>query len=184
MTKQILDTLSLFILLSNIFLVALFIFFVLSRFVGGVKKYWVVFSRFVSKNGLILAFLVSLAGTSGSLFSSEIANLSPCVLCWYQRIFMYPLVVILGVALLKKTRDVVHYALPLSIIGGLIAAYHYYLQMSADALAPCSSIGFSISCSDRFITNYGFITIPWMSLTGFVLIIVFLYFYWVGKTKK
>lgn len=87
---------------------------------------------------------------------------------------MYPLPLIIGTALIKKTKDVAYYVLPLAIFGTLIAAYHYKLQISPTPLAPCSTIGFSASCSDRFVTNYGYITIPWMALSAFALITLFM----------
>ena len=87
---------------------------------------------------------------------------------------MYPLVFILGTAIYKKLKDVWQYVLPLSICGGLIAIYHYYLQVNPEALAPCSTTGISVSCSERFITYFGYITIPWMAFSAFVLITLFM----------
>lgn len=166
MTDFILNSLSLLTLLSNIALVL----FIPLYFIGKKIKYWKILEKIFKNRGLLFAFIVSLSSTLGSLYFSEVASFEPCKLCWLQRVFMYPLPIILGVALFKKTRDVFYYALPLSVIGGLLALYHYILQMSANPLAPCSTIGFSVSCSERFFTYYGYITIPFMSLTGFVVI--------------
>ena len=132
--------------------------------------------KYTKKRALLFAFAISLSSVLGSLYFSEIAGFEPCKLCWFQRVFMYPLPIILGIALFREARDVIYYAMPLSVIGGLFALYHYILQMSTNPLAPCSTIGFSVSCSERFITHYGYITIPFMSLTGFVIIFLLLLF--------
>ncbi len=172
MTDFILNSLSLLTLLSNI---ALILFIPLYLF-GRKTKYWKILEKLLKNRGLLFAFVISLSSTLGSLYFSEVAKFEPCKLCWLQRVFMYPMPIILGMALFKKARDVFYYAMPLSVVGGLFALYHYILQMSANPLAPCSTIGFSVSCSERFFTYYGYITIPWMSLTGFVVISLLLLF--------
>lgn len=126
----------------------------------------------LSKNALKIAFIISLTATGGSLYFSEVLHYTPCILCWYQRIFMYPQVIILGVALFKKIKNVYLYSIPLSLVGATISIYNYYLQLHPNPLAPCSSIGFSVSCSERFFTYYGYITIPWMALSAFTVIIL------------
>jgi disulfide bond formation protein DsbB len=78
--------------------------------------------------------------------------------------------ILLGVALIKKSTEIRDYILPVSLVGLAIAIYHYYLQLYPEALAPCSTIGFSVSCTERFFTRYGYITIPFMSLTAFFVI--------------
>src|SRR3989338_190832 len=75
------------------------------------------------------AFLVALFATLGSLFYSEIAHYTPCLLCWYQRIFKYPQVFLLGLGLVKRDKNIADYSLLLSVIGGILAAYHYLLQL-------------------------------------------------------
>ena len=89
--------------------------------------------QFVQKYILYLAFLQALIATLGSLFFSEILKFPPCVLCWYQRIAMYPLVLILAMGILKKDKNLPLYVLPLSIIGMLIGVYHNLLRRWADA---------------------------------------------------
>ena len=161
--------LSILTLASNIFLGLAILLFLLTLFIKRVTL-WDKLSRFLSKNALVLAFIVGLTATLGSLYLSEVKGFNPCKLCWLQRIFMYPLPFILGTALFKKTRDVFYYVLPLSVIGAVIAGYHFYMQMNPDKIIPCSTVGFSVSCSERFFTYYGYITIPLMSLSAFVLI--------------
>ena len=124
----------------------------------------------VTRNALLFAFIVALTATLGSLFYSEVAKYTPCLLCWYQRIFMYPQTLLLGLATLKKDAKIAAYSLTLSLVGLVIAAYHYSLQINPNPLAPCSTVGYSVSCSQRFAAEYGYITIPMMSLTAFALI--------------
>jgi len=165
--------LALLTLLSNIFL-GIFIVLFISKYLVK-SKLWSRVWSILTKNSLKLSFVVALTATLGSLYFSEVRGFTPCILCWYQRIFMYPLSIILGVALWKKTKDVWLYVLPLSLIGALIAAYHYYLQVTPTAIAPCSTTGFSVSCNERFFTYFGYITIPWMSLSAFVLVTLLMF---------
>ena len=128
--------------------------------------------RFFKKNAFVLAFIVALIATFGSLYYSEIVGYEPCKLCWFQRIFMYPFVVMFAVSLWKKDRNVFRYVIPMAIIGGLIALYHYYLQISKTTSVACSVVGYSVSCSEHFFLRFGYITIPTMALTAFILIII------------
>lgn len=125
--------------------------------------------RWLTAHALLWSFLVALAAMLGSLSYSEIAGYAPCTLCWYQRIAMYSQVVILGVALWKHDRAVLRYSLALSCVGAVIAAYHYLLQLGLVPSVGCTAIGYSVSCSQRFVLQYGYITIPLMALTAFVL---------------
>lgn len=115
---------------------------------------------------LYLAFAQVLLATLGSLIFSEIFKFPPCVLCWYQRIAMYPLVVIFGVAILKKDKNFIFYTWPLIITGWLIAFYHnlLYYNILPEAAAPCIQ---GVSCTTKFIQWFGFITIPFLSLSAF-----------------
>ena len=136
----------------------------------------------VGKNAIGLSALVALAATVGSLIYSEIAQFEPCNLCWYQRMFIYPQVVLLGIAFLKKDSRIVDYILGLSIIGGIIAGYHYFIQMTQTAGTLCSALEGSTSCIVIFFMEYGYITIPLMSLTTFALIIVIMIAQKIAKT--
>ncbi len=125
----------------------------------------------LDKHALVFSFIIALAATLGSLFYSEIAGYEPCKLCWFQRIFMYPLVLLLGMAVWKKDNGISNYVIVMSTLGALIAGYHYLLQIgAAPALVPCSTVGYSVSCAEKFVMNFGYITIPLMSLTAFLLI--------------
>ena len=122
-----------------------------------------------SKYFLYLAWIQSLAALFGSLYFSEIAHFPPCTLCWYQRIFMYPLALLIPVGIFHKDRNLPYYVLPLSLLGTLVAFYHnlVYFQIIPDSLSPCA-IG--VSCTTKFIEFFGFVTIPFLSFLGFLFI--------------
>lgn len=130
--------------------------------------------EFISKRAILFSFIVALVATLGSLFYSEVAGYEPCKLCWFQRIFMYPQIVILGIALWKKNGLVNYNSIALSIIGAAIAGYHYLLQIGVAPELPCAAVGYSAACSQRFVMNFGYITIPMMALTAFALITLFM----------
>lgn len=123
----------------------------------------------LARNGLVISLVISCVGVVGSLFYSLYAGFTPCELCWYQRIGIYPLVILLGVALWYNDRSVYRYIIPLVGITGVMAGYHYVLQvMQTQGLCPSSLV----SCSARYVFTYGYITIPMMSLTLCVAIFV------------
>ncbi|CAN5833006.1 disulfide oxidoreductase [soil metagenome] len=124
---------------------------------------------------LYAAWFVALVATVGSLFFSEVMQLPPCVLCWYQRIAMYPLVLIIGAGIVMRDRRVKFYALPIALAGLAIAVYHnlLYYGLIPDSITPCTQ---GISCTSVQIEWLGFITIPLMSLTAFVLVSLCLFF--------
>ncbi len=127
---------------------------------------------FVATHAILFSFFVALASLIGSLLYSEISGYEPCNLCWLQRIFIYPQVVILGMALWKRDRNVADYSIALSGIGAAIALYQTLLQMGVTPGLPCAA--YSASCAQRFVLEYGYITIPFMALTAFSLIIIFM----------
>ncbi|MBS2968051.1 disulfide bond formation protein B [Metabacillus sp. KIGAM252] len=123
------------------------------------------------ENWLLFAWIASFASTLGSLYFSEIVGFVPCDLCWYQRILMYPQVIILGIAIAKKDYSIALYSLILSSIGALISIYHYSLQkipFLADHAGSCGRI----PCTGEYINWLGFITIPFLALIGFTMIII------------
>lgn len=123
-----------------------------------------------------LAWIIALIAMSGSLFFSEVMELPPCVLCWYQRIAMYPLVIIIAVGIILRDSRWKFYALPLWFIGLAVSIYHnlLYYRIIPESIAPCEA---GISCTSRQIEWLGFITIPLMALTAFVLVGLCLLFY-------
>ncbi len=116
------------------------------------------------------AWFVALVASSGSLYLSEVVGFVPCLLCWYQRIAMYPLVVILGVAMVRGDAGVWRYALPLSVLGALVAAYHVLIQLQPSLDAGMCSAG--ASCTGRYLAVFGFVSIPVMAGGGFLLVSV------------
>ncbi len=123
-------------------------------------------------SALPLAAGVATVATLGSLYFSEVAGYTPCLLCWYQRIAMYPLALVLLIATVRNDRDVRPYALPLAGIGAAIAAYHYQLQVFPDQSAV--SCDASAPCTARFLNEFGYITIPMLALTAFAAVIALL----------
>ncbi len=128
--------------------------------------------RFCGSKAYLGSFIVALLAMSGSLYFSDIALYKPCVLCWYQRILMYPQVALLLVSLIQRTRTITAHILTLSGIGAVIAAFHYYEQITNTQIVPCGIVGMSASCSEKFFMQFGYITIPMMALTAFVMIIL------------
>lgn len=127
------------------------------------------FVKTLGDNGFKIAFLAALISTCGSLFYSDVLGYEPCKLCWFQRIFMYPQVLLLGMALWRKEWNIYLYSIVMSVIGGLIAINHYILQTTGTSVLPCSAVGYSVSCSKLFVMHLGYITIPLMASTAFVL---------------
>jgi disulfide bond formation protein DsbB len=122
------------------------------------------------------AWIIALVATVGSLFFSEVMNLPPCILCWYQRIAMYPLVLIIAVGIVLRDRRMKYYALPVCLSGLAISIYHnlLYYGFIPDSITPCTQ---GISCTSVQIEWLGFITIPLMALAAFVSISLCLLFY-------
>jgi disulfide bond formation protein DsbB len=120
-----------------------------------------------------LAFVVALVATLGSLYLSEVAHFLPCRLCWYQRIALYPLPVLLGIAWWRRDDSVRWYALPLAAIGGCISIYHVLVEHfpSLESSRVCEV---SNPCTIRWVERFGFLTIPGMALCGFALIVALL----------
>lgn len=127
--------------------------------------------KFLKENLMQFALLIAAISMTGSLYFSEILKLPPCVLCWYQRICMYPLIVIISVGIWKKDKILPYFVLPLSIIGIIIAIYHnlLYYKILPESVAPCT---LGVSCTTKLIEIFGFITIPLMSLTAFTIITI------------
>ena len=116
-----------------------------------------------------VSFIIALVATSGSLYFSEVMMLEPCPLCWYQRIFMYPLLVLFLSSILMMRKDVQHYAVPMAIIGAGISAYHYAVQILVELGSGCSS---GASCEAAHFMYFDYVTIPLMALTAFITILV------------
>ena len=130
----------------------------------------------ISKNSLYIAWTVALIGTLGSLYFSEIRDFAPCPLCWYQRIALYPLVLILGAGIILKDKNVFYYAFPLAAIGAAVGLYQnlLYYKVLPETAALCT---FGVSCTNRYLEWFGFIDIPLLSFASFIILALSLLLY-------
>jgi disulfide bond formation protein DsbB len=120
-------------------------------------------ANFVGKYAIPLAFVAALAALLGSLFYSEVIGYEPCVLCWWQRVFLYPQVLIFGIALWKRDTSPFLYAVPLTVFSALLSTYHSYVYLGGKSLLPCTALGGA--CSKVYVLEFGYVTIPLMALT-------------------
>lgn len=123
---------------------------------------------FIYQYALILSFAISLIALAGSILFSSVIGFAPCELCWIQRIFIFPQAIIFAIALVKRDKNIFSYTLPLSIVGGLVALYQTYTLFGGSGFTACTAV--NAACSKIFFMEFGFITIPTMSLTAFVLL--------------
>jgi Disulfide bond formation protein DsbB len=139
---------------------------------GGVPASLVPLREGLGQVALPLAFCVALTCTLGSLYLSEVAKFPPCELCWFQRILMYPQVVILGIAMVRRDAAVKWYSLPLVLIGLGISTYHYLVERFPDTVSfSCNT---EVPCSTVWVWKFHFLSIPAMAGIGFALIAVLL----------
>ena len=124
----------------------------------------------IDGSALWIAFLVAATATAGSLYFSEVADYVPCRLCWFQRIAMYPLAVILLVAAIRRDRSVRWYAGPLAAIGAAISTYHYVIEWRPKLEGGVCGVG--PSCSALWFRELGFVTLALMALCGFLAILI------------
>jgi disulfide bond formation protein DsbB len=139
--------------------------------------------KWLYDNAAYIAWAQALVALLLSLYFSEIKHFAPCLLCWYQRILMYPLVFILAVGILRKDKGLHWYVLPLSIIGMGIAAYHYLLQAGVipESAAPCT---LGVSCLTKYEVYLRVFTIPLLSFIAFILITLCMLILWHGARKR
>ncbi|MFN0088879.1 MAG: disulfide bond formation protein B [Acidimicrobiales bacterium] len=120
-------------------------------------------------NALWAAWLVAAVSTAGSLYYSEVAHFVPCRLCWYQRIAMYPLALVLALAALRRDRGVAPYGIALAAAGLAVSTYHYQLELFPNqSHAACS---LDADCSVRLVEEFGFVSIPFMAGCGFLAVL-------------
>ena len=125
---------------------------------------------------LWLAFAVSAIATGGSLFFSEVAHYVPCELCWFQRIFMYPLSIVTLLAALWNDHRVARYLLPLPVIGAGFSIYHLLVESGVVTQSQACLLSAPGGCATKWIDEFGYVTIPVLALTGFALVFSFLLF--------
>jgi disulfide bond formation protein DsbB len=121
---------------------------------------------------LFLAWLVASVSMIGSLYFSEVAHYEPCKLCWYQRIAMYPMAVILAIAVAKRDYGVRRYVVPVALIGAVISSYHYLIEWypNLEGNGTCS---LAVPCTFVWFRRFGFVSLPYMALSGFLFIALF-----------
>ena len=122
---------------------------------------------------LWIAWLIAASATAGSLYFSEVADYTPCRLCWFQRVCMYPLSAVLLVAALRRDGAARWYALPLAAAGACVSTYHYVIEWRPTLERGACGLG-AESCTTIWFREFGFVTLPFMALCGFVAIIVLL----------
>lgn len=131
----------------------------------------------VRESLIFVAWAASVLAMFGSLYFSEIRQYEPCELCWYQRILMYPMVLILGIATIKKDYRISLYTMILSLIGAGISLYHFGLQklsFLADVAPACGRV----PCTGQYINWFGFVSIPFLALIAFIIIFVCSFMIW------
>jgi disulfide bond formation protein DsbB len=127
----------------------------------------------IGRAALTLAWIVALVTTVGSLYYSKVQEFVPCELCWYQRICVYPFAVILGIAAWRRDAAIRVYAIPIFVIGIVVSTYHTWIQ----AYPPDSGTSFCTAeapCTTRYVWEFGFVSLPFMALSAFVLMTVLL----------
>ncbi len=167
LSVAITGTLGVLTLIAQILIVLGLLFWL---FQGFFTKSWKAVTGWMKKESALLGFILALVATLGSLSLSLILQWLPCELCWYQRVLMYPLVLIFGSALIRKAKDVTWYALPLAIIGAGFSLYQYIMQMLSMG-GVCST---GVDCATIYSISFGYITIPLMAFTAFLAIILLL----------
>jgi disulfide bond formation protein DsbB len=132
---------------------------------------------------LWVAFIVAAIATGGSLFFSEIAHFVPCELCWFQRICMYPLSIITLLAAFSGDHRVARYLMPLPVVGAGVSVYHLLVENGVVEQAKGCLISAPGGCATKWVNEFGYMTIPTLALTAFVLLIGFLALAWAGSDE-
>jgi len=161
------------VIIGQVFVLAIIALWLYVRFFpnGSVRDGAFDTLNWIGKRGLAIGFSVALVSVIVSLIYSDIIGYVPCKLCWIQRIFLYPQVIILGLALWKKTKDADLYCIALSVIGVVIAGYHFYGQSIDTSVLPACTASGGTSCAVRYFIEFGYVTIPMMAFTAFLLIL-------------
>jgi disulfide bond formation protein DsbB len=121
--------------------------------------------RFIYRNAKYAAWIIALISICLSLYFSEVRHFMPCNLCWYARILMYPLVVIIGIGIFRRERNWIGYALPLVAAGWLLELYHSLVQWGI--ISEVTRCVATVPCSTKYVDYFGFVTIPFLGLVAF-----------------
>lgn len=138
--------------------------------------------NFLEDYGGWMAFVVALVATAGSLYYSEVAGFTPCRLCWYQRILMYPITIIALIGSLKRDEYLPTYVLPFSIAGMFVAGYHALLERGV--FPPSASCAVDVPCNLIYVNYLGFITIAVMAFAAFTLITLIMGGTWLALRRS
>ena len=168
MTEALSTTLAILAIALQVVLVAFLGLLVLAPVWGAARGARDGVRRFVDGAELALAWGIALVATLGSLYFSEVADFIPCRLCWFQRIAMYPLALILFLAVIARDRRGAYYAVALPFVGAAISLWHLYIEANPEAESPGCRIG--APCSTKWIDEFGYVTIPMLALTAFAAI--------------
>jgi disulfide bond formation protein DsbB len=141
---------------------------------------------FLKKYGISFAFLIAFFSMALSLFYSEIVGFPPCELCIIERCFIYPQVFFFGLFLWKRSKWILPVVVSLAFFGMLVSGYHVYVENGGESGLSCVTDSIStVSCSARYVYEYGFVTIPVMALTAQVLMLLLGINYWyISKKEK
>jgi disulfide bond formation protein DsbB len=160
--------LALLAVLGLVFVAVVVVLGIVAKVSGGLPAAVVPWRDSISDVAIPLGFAVALTTTLGSLYMSQIAKFPPCELCWFQRICMYPNVILFAVAWWRRDRDVRFYVLPLVLIGICISTYHYLLERFPDSVSyACTN---NIPCETVWVWKFHFLSIPGMAWVGFALL--------------
>jgi len=146
------------------------------------------FLLFIKDYTFILGFLGALGAFALSLFYSEIVGFPPCELCWIQRIFLYPQLILFGMELYKRDKSIVDFSLAFASLGSIVSVYHIYVEnggtkgLSCATLSPVGSS--QISCAVRYIYEFGYVTMPIMAFTlSFFIIVILMNYKYISRVK-
>ena len=137
----------------------------------------------LSRWGIRIGFVLALVGSAMTLIHQYYFGLPPCPLCWWQRIFLYPQVILFGLAVWRIDRSVTLYAIFLSAIGAIVALYHHLLQVFPSGGLPCPAEG-EISCAQVLFLELGYITYPMMAISLFAFLVVIMLFAHEDDTRR
>jgi disulfide bond formation protein DsbB len=158
-------------LIADAMVVLMVGFFLVSRTSPSARERWGHFRDNVTPYALQVAWIVAVLATFGSLFLQYEEHFDPCQFCWFQRICMYPLSLLLGIAAFRGQVDVAkRYFLGLSMVGAVIAIYHYQLEHVPNEVSVCGNSSGDVPCNVAVFNIFGFISVPFLSMAAFLLI--------------
>ncbi|MET0920623.1 MAG: disulfide bond formation protein B, partial [Acidimicrobiia bacterium] len=156
-------------IVANVVVVLIVAFGVAALVSSSARRAWTSMTRAVGTQAVLVAWLVAVVTTAGSLYYSEHLGFLPCELCWYQRILMYPLVIVLGVAVLNRDRFVWITGLVFVVLGVPLSLYHWLVER-VPSLAESTSCSVTAPCSAPYFEKFGYVTLAWMCMSSFLLI--------------